>query len=166
MPFFLPIGLAVILGFFTNLNLAVADENEKKVSKQHPSIWISEKGEWRPFPDIFPSGGKMKIMHGNPAEGPADFYFQLPAGYGVPWHFHTPVERVFVDKGTMRFEMRGDKSALLNEGGYIRFPSRVPHRVICTSESKCLFYLVSDGPFDIHLVDENWSVTKSWKADG
>lgn len=164
MSFILTIGIAFFVGFFTSSNLAVADQ--EKISKLSPSIWGSERGEWMPLPDIFPPGGKMKVMHGDPAAGPADFYFHLPAGYGVPLHFHTPVERVFVDRGVMRFDMQGDESATLSEGGYIRFPNRVPHRVTCTSESECLFYLVSDGPFDIHLVDENGQVTRSWKAGG
>lgn len=119
-----------------------------------------------PVPDIFPEGGQMKVMYGAPAKGPSDLYFRFPAGYGVPWHFHTPVEKVMVNQGTMEFEMRGGKKISLKEGGYVHFPSASPHKAACTGSTECLFFLVSNGPFDIHLVDENWNVTRSWRAGG
>lgn len=43
-------------------------------------------------------------------------------------------------------------------------PARSPHRVTCTGNTQCLFFLSSNGPFDVYLVDENWNTTKSWRA--
>lgn len=119
-----------------------------------------------PLPDIFPPGGEVKVIHGDPATGPSDMYFRFPAGYGVPWHFHSPVEKVLVQQGTMTFQTREGEIVDLAPGGYIRFPPRSPHRATCTSEETCLFFLVSDAPFDIHLVDGDWEVTESWYAAG
>lgn len=133
-------------------------------SEKPGTAWTSEKGEWMPLPDVFPKGGEFKVMRGDPAAGPAEFYFKFPAGYGVPWHFHTPVERVFMDKGTVEFEMRGGQKTSIGEGGYIHFPSRSPHTATCTSSEDCYFYLASNDVFDIHLVDDNWNVTDSWTA--
>lgn len=138
-----------------------------QASSEPGTAWTSDRGEWMPLPDIFPKGGQMKVIHGDPAKGPSDLYFRFPAGYGVPWHFHTPVEKVFVDQGAMEFEMRGDKKVSLKEGGYVRFPKASPHKATCSGSTDCLFLLSSDGPFDIHLVDENtWKTTRSWRAGG
>lgn len=139
-------------------------KQQPKASTEQATAWTADKGEWMPLPDIFPAGGQMKVMRGDPAKGPADFYFKFPAGYGVPWHFHTPVEVVLMDRGTIEFEMRGGQKVALGEGGYIHFPSASPHKATCTANTECLFYLVSSGPFDIHLVDDKWNTTKSWRA--
>jgi quercetin dioxygenase-like cupin family protein len=131
------------------------------------TIWSAQEGQWAPLPDILPPGGQMKVIHGDPAKGAATFYMRFPAGYVAPWHLHTSVETVLMDKGNMRIDVRGGQSEAVAEGGYIRIPARVPHTVTCTGSAECLMFLESSGPFDIYLVNhENWTVTKSWRARG
>lgn len=141
-----------------------AAEQPTQAGAESGTVWSATEGEWMPFPDVFPPGGEMKVMRGDPATEAADFYFRFPAGYGVPWHFHTPVEKVYMDQGTVEFTMRDGRTVSVGEGGFVHFPSRAPHKATCTGEDECFFYLSSDGPFDIHLVDEDWNVTRSWPA--
>jgi quercetin dioxygenase-like cupin family protein len=124
-----------------------------------------DRGSWMPMPDLFPKGAEMQVLIGDPAKGAADFYFRVPAQYPFPWHFPTSVERLFVDQGTLEYEMRGGKKETLGAGDYVYVPARSPHRVACTSSMECRFFLSSNGQFDVHLVDSaNWTTTKSWRA--
>jgi quercetin dioxygenase-like cupin family protein len=128
------------------------------------TIWTADEGEWMPLPDIFPPGGQFKVINGDPAKGPVDLYMRFPGGYVAPWHFHTPIEKVLMNHGTMKFEVRGGQTATIADGGYVDIPSRLPHRVTCTSSGECVIYLVSSDAFDIHRVDDQWNVTQSWSA--
>ena len=138
-----------------------------QASTERPLLKNPKAGEWSPMPDIMPKGAEMQIVHGNPASGAADFYFKVPPNYTFPWHFHTPVEKRFVDEGMLRWELRGGETKTLDAGNYVYVPARSPHRVTCTSNQTCYFFLASTGPFDMHLVDEKtWTTTKSWRASG
>lgn len=157
------LAMSMALAFF----LAAPGVAQTPQASTTPStIWTSTEGEWMPLPDIFPPGGQFKVMNGNPATGPSDMYFRLPAGYGVPWHFHSPAEKVLIDAGTLRVEMRNRSVVEIVPGTLFMAPPRAPHRVTCVSGTECLFYLISDAPFDIHLVDANWNTTESWYASG
>jgi len=67
-------------------------------------------------------------------------------------HFHTPTEQVVMVSGTARMQMKGDQPQILKAGAFAIAPSRHPHQVTCTSA--CEFYVVSDGPFDVHYIDD------------
>lgn len=131
----------------------------------HAEATAIQSGNWSLMPDIMPKGAGMQVLHGDPASGAADFYFKVPPNYTFPWHFHTPVEKLFVDEGMLRWELRGGETKTLDAGDYVYVPARSPHRVTCTSTQPCYFFLASNGPFDMHLVDEKtWITTKSWRA--
>lgn len=165
-------GASIVITLVLCAGAAFAQQRGAKQATPKPAlqedahVWTAEQGEWQPLPDIFPEGGQIKLIEGDPAQGPARFYFKFPAGYGVPWHFHSPIERVYADSGTMLFETLDGKKARLTEGGYIGFPERAPHRASCVSDEDCLFYLSSSDVFDIHLIDEQGRVTRSWSAAG
>jgi quercetin dioxygenase-like cupin family protein len=73
------------------------------------------------------------------------------AGCDVPMHFHSVTEQVMIVNGTMRFQMKGDAMRVLNAGAYATSPARHPHQATCSTD--CEFYILSEGPFDIHYVD-------------
>jgi quercetin dioxygenase-like cupin family protein len=128
------------------------------------AVFKPEQGQWMPFPDVFPKGATMKVMNGDPARGAADMYMKFPAKYAVPWHFHSAFERIYVDKGAMKFEHLDGTSTTLTEGGFMALPSRMAHKVTCVSDQECTLFLSTDGLFDIHLIDKTGKVTKSWSA--
>lgn len=154
------LGLA-FLGVLLVVLPAQAGKKMLKASTEMAHIWTAADGDWIALPDVFPAGGQMKVMHGDPATGPADIYFRFPAGYGVPWHFHTPTERLMMQQGTMQFEMRHGTQEM-SAGSYMFVPSRSPHAAKCVSETDCYFYLSSSAPFDIHVIDDKWNVVRSW----
>lgn len=154
--------VAFVLGLSA---VALAERPERAATgKQGHVMWTAERGEWMSLPDIFPRGGTMKVIQGDPSRGPSDLYMRFPAGYVTPWHFHSPTERLYVDKGKIQFEMMNGESRTLGEGGFVMVPGRMAHRASCTGDDECTFYLSSGGPFDVHLVDEKGNVTRSWSA--
>lgn len=158
------VGLAGGVLVATLVSLATAQQRSPQARPDAASEpWMIEQGDWMPLPDVFPRGGFFKVMHGDPARGASDFYFRFPAGYGVPMHFHSPAERVYVDGGTLQVRAFDGTTYLLREGGFTYVPERSPHRATCVSEVECTFYLHSSGPFDIHLVDDAGRVTRSWR---
>lgn len=154
------IGAVVLLGFA----LGGPQGQTPQPSMEPSTIKTPKAGKWMPMPDLMPKGAEMQVLNGDPATGAADFYFKVPPNYTFPWHFHTPVEKLFVDQGMLRYEMRGKNEEMLRAGDFVYVPARSPHRVTCTSTSECYFFLTSTGPFDIHMVDENWKTTRSWRA--
>lgn len=147
--------------------LIVAAQSAEKVFQsntynlQENEIWSPPNAEWMDVP-VFAPGAKMKVIHGDPATGPSDLYIRFPAEYGVQWHFHTPVEQVFMQSGTMEIEIReSGQEATLGAGGYFLAPSRSIHRATCKGPTECYFFLHASGPFDINVVDENGKVIKS-----
>jgi hypothetical protein len=66
-----------------------------QASTEPPVLQHPKSGNWSPMPDIMPKGAEMQVLHGDPASGAAAFYFKVPPNYTFPWHFHTPVEKLF-----------------------------------------------------------------------
>lgn len=160
--------VTILLGLaITAMAVSSAQSQTPQASTDAPTFKNPPKGKWMPVPqEVFPKGAEMQVLNGDPARGPADFYFRVPSNYTFPWHFHTPIEKLFIDEGSLRYETRGGDTQTLRAGDYVYVPARSPHKVTCTSAGECSFFLSSSGPFDIHLVDENWKTTKSWRPEG
>jgi hypothetical protein len=125
------------------------------------TVWTKDEGEWMDVP-VFPAGAKMKVASGDPKTGPSDLYVKMPAGYGVPFHWHTPVESVYLTSGTMELEMIKTKEKKSIEAGSLFIaPGKMIHKASCTSKDDCLFFLHSSGPFDIHLVGQSGKEPKT-----
>ena len=103
------------------------------------------------FPNV-PTCFTGAVVQGDPSSGPSTFLVKGTKGCSIPMHFHTPVEQVVMVSGTARMQMKGDQPQVLKTGAFAISPSRHPHQVICTSA--CEFYVVSDGPFDIHYIND------------
>lgn len=100
------------------------------------------------LPDCFTAA----VERGDPSTEPSVFLIQGTAGCEVPWHWHSVIESVMMSSGTLRLEMKSGQPTMLRAGGYARLPMKHVHRGACTT--RCTFFVVSDGPFDLHYVDE------------
>ena len=96
-----------------------------------------------------PACAKVAVLRENPANGASVNVAKWPAGCRVPKHWHTPNLELIMISGKMRLETEGNK--MLQAGDYVFLPSRHHHEFPCATA--CVFYLISDGPFDIHYVD-------------
>lgn len=98
-----------------------------------------------------PGCASSALQSGDPATGPSIFLAKLATDCTVPWHWHSPNERLMMVSGGARIEMKDGQTLMLRAGGFAEMPSRHVHRFTCVSE--CALYVASDAAFDIHYVD-------------
>lgn len=75
-----------------------------------------------------------------------------PNGCEAPWHWHTSGEQITVVSGEVRIAMRGHSAEVLHAGGFAYMPGHHIHSFSCVGP--CVHFVQSDGPYDIHFVDE------------
>jgi hypothetical protein len=92
------------------------------------------------------------VLDGDPVTGPSVFLVRSTGDCRVPSHWHTPVEQLMIVSGTARVTMKGQAPETLRAGSFARLPGRHVHEFACVGV--CSFFVTSDGPFDIHYVDE------------
>jgi len=50
--------------------------------------------------------------------------------------------------------MKGEPALTMPIGAYSGLPTRHNHRFRCSMKGECIVFVVADGAFDIHYVDE------------
>jgi len=95
------------------------------------------------------------VESGDPSKGGSIIFSKVPAGCSVPWHWHTPSERIMIVSGVARIEMKDGKPLTLRAGGFATMPSHHVHQFTC--EQSCEMYIDSDAAFDIHYVNAQGS---------
>ena len=121
-------------------------------SNSQPKIENVSDMKFAAFPNV-PTCFTGAVENGDPSSGPATFLVKGTKGCDVPMHFHTPTEQVVMVSGTARLEMKGEQPRAVKAGAFAITPPRHAHHFTCTSA--CEFYVVSDGAFDIHYVDDS-----------
>jgi quercetin dioxygenase-like cupin family protein len=101
-----------------------------------------------------PACTTLAPLRGDMGKTASTLMVRMKVGCMVPFHWHTPSEEMVVLQGTPLAQMLGKRSYVLKVGSYSQLPTHHVHRFKCTSKVDCLFFLVADGPFDIHFVDE------------
>ncbi len=56
--------------------------------------------------------------------------------------------------GTFRFEIKGEKPVRIERGDFVVMPSHHISQTTCIGPDSCIDFLYTDGPFDVHFVDE------------
>jgi hypothetical protein len=83
--------------------------------------------------------------------GAAIVNLKFQPGCVIPWHWHTPNERVIVISGSAKAEMRGMDPVMLKQGDFILFSAKQIHQF--TAVTAADIYVMNDSAFDIHYVD-------------
>src|SRR5207245_7836899 len=112
--------------------------------------------EVRPLPE-HPDCVTGAVERGDPASGPSVILAKFKPDCAVPWHFHTPNETILMVSGAGRFQAKGDKPASLRAGDYAWMPAKHVHTF--STEQGCMMFLIADGAFDIHYVDDKGNET-------
>lgn len=133
-----------------SLALCVAGPVWAQASADHPVVQGMGGMKMMEFPGM-PKCAPGSVQSGDPAKGPSIILAKTSTGCMVPWHWHTPNEHLMMVKGTARLEMKDGKPGTLRAGDYAMLPAKHVHQFVCTSS--CVFYVHSDGPFDIHYVN-------------
>lgn len=104
--------------------------------------------------DLGPPGVKVADLWGDHAKGGAfGALFRLPAGFEAPMHTHTYDMKVVILSGIYIQIPDGKPEFRLGPGSYFMQPGAgYRHITRCDTTSDCVFYVESDGPFDLKPV--------------
>ena len=115
-----------------------------------------------PLPGL-PACVTAAVEGGDPSKGASVIVFRGASGCLIPWHWHTPTERVMIVSGSAKVEMKDSgTSAVLGPGGYAEMPSKHVHQFTCATA--CSAFVASDAAFDIHYVDSSGTEMPAEKA--
>ncbi len=114
--------------------------------------------------DLDPKGApgvKIADLWGNHAKGAFGAYIKLPAGFAVPLHTHTHDMKVIFVSGTYIQAPEGKPEFRLGPGSYMMQPGgNYRHTTSCDKASECVFFVESNGAFDLKLVDAPQATAK------
>jgi anti-sigma factor ChrR (cupin superfamily) len=99
-------------------------------------------------------GVKVADLWGDHSKGPFGAMFKLPAGFAVPLHTHTHDMRLVIISGTYIQGPEGKTEFVLGPGSALKQPGgNYKHTTRCDKSSDCVFFVESNGPFDLLPVD-------------
>ena len=114
--------------------------------------------------DLDPKGApgvKVATLWGDHTKGPFGAFFKLPAGFAVPLHTHTREMKVVFLSGTYVQAPEGKPEVRLGPGSYMMQPGgNYRHTTSCDKTSECLFFVESNGSFDLKPVEAGTAPAK------
>jgi len=106
--------------------------------------------------DLDPNGApgvKVADLWGDHAKGAFGAFFKLPAGFAAPLHTHTHAMKVVFLTGTYIQAPEGKAAVRLGPGSYMMQPGgNYRHTTSCDKASECMFFVESNGAFDLKPV--------------
>jgi hypothetical protein len=107
--------------------------------------------------DLDPNGApgvKVANLWGDHAKGAFGAFFKLPAGFAAPLHTHTHAMKVVFLSGTYVQAPEGKPEVRLGSGSYMMQPGgNYRHTTSCDKAAECLFFVESNGKFDLKPVE-------------
>jgi len=141
-----------------------AGEAKPKATSAAPRqpVFISA-GDLR-WTDLDPNGApgvKVADLWGDHAKGAFGAFLKLPAGFVVPLHTHTNAMKVVFISGTYIQAPEGKSEVRLGPGSYMMQPGgNYRHTTSCDKASECVFFVESNGRFDLKLVEPGKAAAK------
>ena len=103
--------------------------------------------------DLDPKGApgvQIVDLWGNHAKGAFGAFVKLPAGFAAPLHTHTHAMKVVFISGTYIQVPDGKAEVRMSPGSYMLQPGgNYRHTTTCGKASECVFFLESEGAFDL-----------------
>ena len=108
--------------------------------------------------DLDPAGApgvKVATLWGDVAKGPFGAIFKLPPGFAAPLHTHTHDMKLVIVSGTYIQAPKGQPEFRLGPGSYLLQPGgSYQHTTSCDQAAPCIFFVESDGAFDLKPAPE------------
>ena len=106
--------------------------------------------------DLDPAGApgvKVADLWGDHTKGAFGALLKLPAGFAAPLHTHSHAMKVVFLSGTYIQAPEGKAEVRLGPGSYMMQPGgNYRHTTSCDKASDCLFFVESNGAFDLKPV--------------
>ena len=152
------------LAFAASLALVSAVLAQEPAAKKATSGSKAKAGQPIPKPaddlkwtDLDPTGApgvKVADVWGDHTKGGFGAFFKLPAGLAVPLHTHTNAMKLVIVSGTYIQGPEGKPEFRLGPASYLMQPGgNYRHTTSCDKASDCVFFVESNGKFDLKIVD-------------
>ena len=133
---------------------ALSAQTATTSSATTPTFLPAADLKWTDLDPARAPGVKIADLWGDHAKGAFGAYMKLPAGFMAPLHTHTHAMKVIFVSGTYLQTPEGKPQARLGPGSYMFQPGgNYRHVTACDKSADCVFFVESDGPFDLKPVD-------------
>ena len=106
---------------------------------------------WTDLDPVGAPGVRIAALWGDHRKGAFGAFLELPAGFAAPLHTHTHDMKLVIVSGTYIQGPDGKPEFRLGPGSYLMQPGGdYRHTTSCDEASECLFFVESDGAFDLH----------------
>jgi anti-sigma factor ChrR (cupin superfamily) len=110
--------------------------------------------KWTDLDPVGAPGVQVANVWGDYTKGAFRAFFKLPAGFSAPLHTHTHDMRLVFVSGTYIQGPDGNAEFRLPSGSYLMQPGgNYRHTTSCDKASDCVFFVESDGAFDLKVVE-------------
>jgi anti-sigma factor ChrR (cupin superfamily) len=125
-----------------------------RVAASQPIFKSADDLKWTDLDPKGAPGVKVADLWGDHAKGAFGAYFKLPAGFAAPLHTHTNAMKVVFISGTYIQVPEGKPEVRLGPGSYMMQPGgNYRHTTSCDKASECVFFVESNGKFDLKPVE-------------
>ena len=132
-----------------------------KAAAARPIFLPASDLKWTDLDPTGAPGVKVADLWGDHTKGAFGAYLKLPAGFAVPLHTHTNAMKVVFLSGTYIQAPEGKPEVRLGPGSYMMQPGgNYRHTTSCDKASDCVFFLESNGAFDLKPVEATKSPAK------
>lgn len=136
--------------------LCLAPVAECAAADADPVVVSAADLAWTDLDPVNAPGVKLALLWGDLADGPFGAFFELPAGFAAPLHFHTHDMKLVIVSGTYVQAPEGQPEFRLGAGSYLLQPGGdYFHTTSCDQASPCLFFVESEGGFDLHAAPDD-----------
>jgi anti-sigma factor ChrR (cupin superfamily) len=148
------IALALAAPVLAQSSGAAKPSTAPKTGPSQPVFMPASDLKWTDLDPTGAPGVKIADLWGNHAKGAFGAYLKLPAGFAVPLHTHTHAMKVVFLTGTYIQAPEGKAEVRLGPGGYMMQPGgNYRHTTSCDKATECLFFVESNGAFDLKVVE-------------
>jgi anti-sigma factor ChrR (cupin superfamily) len=128
-------------------------EGVEEATATAPVFIPSSDLKWTDLDPTGAPGVKVVDLWGDHQKGAFGALLKLPAGFKVPLHTHTYSMKVVFLSGTYIQSPEGKSEVRLGPGSYMMQPGgNYRHITSCDPASDCVFFVESDGAFDLKPV--------------
>jgi anti-sigma factor ChrR (cupin superfamily) len=153
-----------VLAFAASLALASVLLAQESGGAKATSGSTAKVGQPVPIPaadlkwaDLDPTGApgvQVADVWGDHTKGAFGAFFKLPAGFAVPLHKHVHAMKLVIVSGTYIQGREGKPEFRLGPGSYLMQPGgNYWHTTACDQASECLFFVESNGKFNLEVKD-------------
>ena len=124
-------------------------------------VMPSDDVKWTDLDPTGAPGVKIADLWGNHGNGAFGALLKLPAGFAAPLHTHTSDMRVVIVSGIYVQAPEGRPEFRLGPGSYFFQPGGdYRHTTSCDKGADCVFFVESQGKFDLKTVETGKPGTK------